>query len=484
MVNNIYSKIYDFNNYAPFGNLEIYDGKFYGMVYGNGYDKGSGGGIFKWDPITNNFAVIGGYGMSNSGPGSLTLKDGKFYGHYLTSSIFYWTFYILELDPVTNQSVIKYIFDFPNGNYPVGKLTEKDGKFYGLTYWGGLNSKGVIFEWDPASNVYTKKYDFNTSPNDNLTLAHAPVAKGLPGTCTNFPSITIDNSNNNQWVSITDTLGNAVAEIKANGNNLGVVTASMFINNAAVRQDGSKKLYLDRNITLTPQVHPSSPVNVRLYIKGTEYLALKNAVNSNGQPPGIDSINDISIYKVGSSYLPAVSMLTNSVVTTTAAWEADYVFSASISSFSSFYFAEKAVCTAPVITQVCASPSALWPPNHRMKNVTINYKVTGNCGPVSSWLTVTSDEQVNGTCHGDKSPDWIITDNHHLQLRAERARRGNGRVYTITIHAKNTAGNISTKKPTWWCHIIFHPIIQKVGITKKATLMTMEITLTKHLIVR
>ncbi len=126
----------------------------------------------------------------------------------------------------------------------------------------------MIFEWNSVTNVYTKKKDFNRidgySPqNQDLTLLPAPVAKGFPGSCTSFPVVTIDNTNNNIWVAIEDSLGNAVAEIKANGNNLGTVKASMYINNSTVREDGAKNLYLDRNITLTPQVQPTSPVDIR-----------------------------------------------------------------------------------------------------------------------------------------------------------------------------------------------------------------------------
>lgn len=53
---------------------------------------------------------------------------------------------------------------------------------------------------------------------------------------------------------------------------------------------------------------------------------------------------------------------------------------------------------------------------------------------------------MNGTGDGDTAPDWVIVDNHHLQLRAERSGLGIGRVYTITITSKDAAGNTSTKK--------------------------------------
>src|SRR5205807_5450435 len=53
---------------------------------------------------------------------------------------------------------------------------------------------------------------------------------------------------------------------------------------------------------------------------------------------------------------------------------------------------------APTITGAPADPSMLWPPNHRMVNVTVSYDVTDNCPlpPSSCTLSVTSNEPVNG----------------------------------------------------------------------------------------
>lgn len=99
----------------------------------------------------------------------------------------------------------------------------------------------------------------------------------------------------------------------------------------------------------------------------------------------------------------------------------------------------------PLITDASASPSLQWPPNHKMMNVTINYSVTDNCGPLTCTLSVSSNEPINGTGDGDTAPDWEIVDAHHVRLRAERAATGNGRIYTITITCADSAGNSSTR---------------------------------------
>lgn len=98
----------------------------------------------------------------------------------------------------------------------------------------------------------------------------------------------------------------------------------------------------------------------------------------------------------------------------------------------------------PSITRVSVSPATLWPPDHKMTGVTVNYQAKGICGPVTTELAVVSNEPVNGTGDGDTAPDWEVVDPRHVRLRAERSGRGNGRTYTITITATDTV-NQSTR---------------------------------------
>ena len=97
----------------------------------------------------------------------------------------------------------------------------------------------------------------------------------------------------------------------------------------------------------------------------------------------------------------------------------------------------------PVITAISTDPSSLWPVNHKLRNVKVNYDVTDNCGPVTSVLTVSSNEAVDSTGDGNTGNDWIVTDDHRVQLRAERSGAAEGRVYTITITSTDASGNVS-----------------------------------------
>ena len=108
--------------------------------------------------------------------------------------------------------------------------------------------------------------------------------------------------------------------------------------------------------------------------------------------------------------------------------------------------------TAPVIGSLAPSTATLWPPNHQMVAVTLNLATTDAVGVTAYDVTVTSNEPDNGLGDGDTANDIQITGNGtlnpRLNLRAERAGNGNGRIYTITVVARDAAGNLSVPRTT------------------------------------
>jgi hypothetical protein len=103
----------------------------------------------------------------------------------------------------------------------------------------------------------------------------------------------------------------------------------------------------------------------------------------------------------------------------------------------------------PVIESVSATPNVLWPPNHKLVTVKLQARVTDNCGPTTRKITgVTSNEAPEAKGSGKTAPNWQITADHTLKLRAERSGKGSGRIYTITIQAKDAAGNTAQKTVT------------------------------------
>jgi hypothetical protein len=94
----------------------------------------------------------------------------------------------------------------------------------------------------------------------------------------------------------------------------------------------------------------------------------------------------------------------------------------------------------PRIFSIKADPAQLWPPNGKLVPVTVNVQAVAECGSVTSKIvSVSSNEPPDGT-----APDWIITGDLSLRLRAERSPHGDGRVYTITVRCTAASGESST----------------------------------------
>jgi hypothetical protein len=136
-------------------------------------------------------------------------------------------------------------------------------------------------------------------------------------------------------------------------------------------------------------------------------------------------------------------------VDVTTSWDTEAnVVCGTVSSLSAFAVG---VDTMPPALAAECSPTVLWPPNHKMVEVTVGFDAADNSGkPPAITVEVTSDEAEDGSGDGDTSPDWdnIAVDEASgvvtLDLRAERSGKGDGRVYTITVTATDAAGNAST----------------------------------------
>lgn len=100
----------------------------------------------------------------------------------------------------------------------------------------------------------------------------------------------------------------------------------------------------------------------------------------------------------------------------------------------------------PMINSLSVSPDTLWPPNHKMVGVTINISASDNSGldPVCRISSVSSNEPQNGLGDGNTVPDWKVTGDDTVNLRAERSGKGGGRFYTIAVTCTDACGNSST----------------------------------------
>ncbi len=92
----------------------------------------------------------------------------------------------------------------------------------------------------------------------------------------------------------------------------------------------------------------------------------------------------------------------------------------------------------PKILSLKANPKVLWPPNHQLVPVKVTVQAVDSCGPVTCRIvSVHSSEPV------DAGPDWVITGDLTVLLRAERLGNGPGRTYKINVQCRDDAGNTS-----------------------------------------
>jgi trimeric autotransporter adhesin len=183
-----------------------------------------------------------------------------------------------------------------------------------------------------------KKFEF-LGYNDNAGIStistSIPVAPGVNNQLTNgTPTAITSSDNNNLWVPITDSLGNIIAEIDANGNNLGNITASLYKNSGVMRSTAGGTPYLDRSFSIHVQNQPATNVNVRLYVTAAELAAIVVAPGS-----GVSDINTLYLYKNSDSNGTTLTGMPTAFNPTRAAFGSNYVLTASISGFSTFYFA-------------------------------------------------------------------------------------------------------------------------------------------------
>jgi len=172
---NTYAKLYDFNTSTgsnPYGSLiQAANGKFYGMTSGGGAN--ALGVIFSFDLSTNTYTKRFDFTTASGGQprGSLVIgSNGKLYGLATFGGVeTYGT--IFSFDPTSNVFTRLYEFEYLNGMEAYGDLLlASDGLFYGVSSRGGSQESGVLFSLDPVSNIVTNLHDFYVYENPFGTL--------------------------------------------------------------------------------------------------------------------------------------------------------------------------------------------------------------------------------------------------------------------------------------------------------------------------
>jgi uncharacterized repeat protein (TIGR03803 family) len=169
-------------------------------LYGTTSNSGlyGGGTIYKYDVATATKSDVFDFPIVNDREAypvlaSLCELNGKFYGTTSSTTGRFRTSSgqgqgtLFEYNPTTNTHTVLYHFGDAitgdaglDGGQPIGSLIPLNGKLYGVTASGGIiepyntTRKGVIFEFNPTTNTYTKLIDINVAygnANSPLLLA-------------------------------------------------------------------------------------------------------------------------------------------------------------------------------------------------------------------------------------------------------------------------------------------------------------------------
>lgn len=248
--------------------------------------------------------------------------------------------------PATGNAVVAV--DRVNSGTNTYRLQALTGNCSGLSHLSCIGSQSnprlYLTSLSPGSTIYIRAFgssagtdpEFRISVYDTTSSVKPPITPG--GACVpqNMLVISPENDNLYTWSPIFDASGNIAAEIYPNGNVLGQVTTSVNVNTGTVRNNGST-YYMDRNLTITPDIQPRSgtgnnyPVSVRLYYTQAELAAL-NAANANPLASSlmIQKNND----PCSNTFTATASSLTP---TGYAAYPGGGYVQISVPSFSSFY---------------------------------------------------------------------------------------------------------------------------------------------------
>lgn len=288
-----------------------------------------------WIDNYGNFWLFGGYGFCTLGQGNATGTQG------LNDM---WKY-----DPLTNR------WAWMKGS----NLADQPGTYGVLGVPGAANTPGERsggVSWkDKKGNLWQfagLEWNIPTAWKNDLwkfTIPQ-PVAKGNLINCQTIPTVNISIINNNTWVPIFDNIGNIVAEINANGNNLGIINTSLYTRNGPCREDNAYKLYLNRNLTMSSQNAPSSNVGLRLFLLKSELDTLITAVNSQTMPSGVVSILEVDVFQNNDVCSTVGTELALPLSAIRSTYDRDYYLEVSVPNLSSFYFANKALANILPIT--------------------------------------------------------------------------------------------------------------------------------------
>ncbi|MCU0429348.1 MAG: T9SS type A sorting domain-containing protein [Cytophagaceae bacterium] len=188
LITHTFEKLLDFDQTTMGGQLitppiEAPNGHLYGTALASGFNASAHGTLYKYnistmeftklldlDPLTTGSIPTAPFMLASNGKLYTTANAGGA-NNFGT---------ILELDPAND--LVNKIFDFDGiqAGLPQKALLEaSNGKWYGISTYGGVNSHGQVFEYDPILNSITQQYSLNGTVDGQNPIS--ALSEGQPG---------------------------------------------------------------------------------------------------------------------------------------------------------------------------------------------------------------------------------------------------------------------------------------------------------------
>ncbi len=108
------------------------------------------------------------------------------------------------------------------------------------------------------------------------------------------------------------------------------------------------------------------------------------------------------------------------------------------------------VDTTPPQFEFSVTPTYMWPPSHKMVEITPNWTVSDECDaqPQVSLVDIVMNEDENTVGDGHTTGDIEVGEGGEIFVRSERSGSYDGRIYTISYQAVDDCGNVTVRSAT------------------------------------
>jgi hypothetical protein len=157
-----------------------------------------------------------------------------------------------------------------------------------------------------------RQVEFGGNSNVTMQLTRiSPTQLSVDGS-----TLTCQVSGGTSFINFVDNSGRLIASVNPQGNNLGLVTMTSYVQLSPLQVDAcinpqpqNNTAVLGRRWVITPQFQPTSNVKVRLYYSIAEFNELATVANSNANPN--DNVAGIADLKLSKYYNSDPALINN-----------------------------------------------------------------------------------------------------------------------------------------------------------------------------